>query len=321
MEKELGLYVCLCNDGTIKRTLRSTKGETELGDTTIGDALIAFSELNFENYAKILDVIKLYDEETEIAGAENFGQVDMDCFDQMKDLTNQLVSVLEEEIPVSGTLLRTMLEDNVPQDDGSAWYVYVAKSKIIDCLEAVMRFQMVLNHILSLLAQGGQVHPSDFPFLKEMSVTQIVRYDSTITTQYHFRAEAYYLKFLLMHFLSEKPRVGFCHCCGRFFIPKTKKKTLYCDRVLRDGKTCKELAPYLKHKRAARNETVIREFDRAKQRMYRRYERTDGIKAESGKDLTYSQYYAWLDAATEARDQFLRGEITESEALRIIIVP
>lgn len=321
MEKELGLYVCLCNDGTIKRTLRSTKGETELGDTTIGDALIAFSELNFENYAKILDVIKLYDEETEIAGAENFGQVDMDCFDQMKDLTNQLVSVLEEEIPVSGTLLRTMLEDNVPQDDGSAWYVYVAKSKIIDCLEAVMRFQMVLNHILSLLAQGGQVHPSDFPFLKEMSVTQIVRYDSTIATQYHFRAESDYLKFLLMHFLSEKPRVAFCHCCGRFFFPKMKKKTLYCDRVLRDGKTCKDLAPHLKHKQAARNETVIREFDRAKQRMYRRYERTDGIKAESDKDLTYSQYYAWLDAATEARDQFLRGEITESEALRIIIVP
>ena len=72
---------------------------------------------------------------------------------------------------------------------------------------------------------------------------------------------------------------------------------------------------------AARNEKVIREFDRAKQRMYRRYERTDGIKAESDKDLTYSQYYAWLDAATEARDQFLRGEITEAEALRIIIVP
>lgn len=321
MEKELGLYVCLCNDGTIKRTLRSTKGETELGDTTIGDALIAFSELNFENYAKILDVIKLYDEETEIAGAENFGQVDMDCFDQMKDLTNQLVSVLEEEIPVSGTLLRTMLEDNVPQDDGSAWYVYEAKAKIVDCLEAVMRFQMVLNRILSLLVQGEPFRSSQFPSLEEMTVSQVVHFDGRITTQYHFRAEADYLKFLLMHFLSRKSQVAFCHCCGRFFISKTKKKTLYCDRVLRDGKTCKELAPYLKHKRAARNEKVIREFDRAKQRMYRRLERTDGIKAASDKDLTYSQYYAWLDAATEARDHFLRGKITEEEALQIIIVP
>ena len=55
--------------------------------------------------------------------------------------------------------------------------------------------------------------------------------------------------------------------------------------------------------------------------MYRRYERRDGIKAESDKVLTYSHYYAWLDAAAEARDQFLRGEITEAEALRIIIVP
>ena len=321
MERELGLYVCLCSDGTVKRTLRSAEGETELGDTTVGDALIDFSELNFENYAKILDVIKLYDEETEIAGAENFGQVDMDCFDRVKDLTDRLVAVLEEELPVSGTLLRTALQDSVPEDDGSAWYVYEAKSKIIDCLEDVMRFQMALNHILSLLAQGEQIHPRDFPLLKEMSVKQIVRYDGRITTQYHFRAEADYLRFLLMHFLSEKPRMAFCHCCGRFFIPKTKKKTLYCDRVLRDGKTCKDLAPHLKHRRAARNETVIREFDRAKQRMYRRYERTDGIKAESDKDLTYSQYYAWLDAAAEARDRFLRGEITEAEALQIIIVP
>ena len=185
-----------------------------------------------------------------------------------------------------------MMEDNVPQDDGSAWYVYEAKSKIIDCLEDVMRFQMVLNHILSLLAQGEPICSSQFPFLEEMTVSQVVHFDSTITTQYHFRAEADYLKFLLMHFLSEKPRVAFCHCCGRFFIPKTKKKTLYCDRVLRDGKTCKDLAPHLKHKRAAGNETVIREFDRAKQRMYHRYERTDSIKAESDKDLTYSQYYA-----------------------------
>lgn len=321
MERALGLYIRLCSDGMVKRTLRSAEGETELGDITIGDALIDFSELNFENYAKILDVIKQYDEETEIAGAENFGQVDMDCFDRMKDLTGQLVAALEEEMPVSGTLLRTMLEDNVPQDDGSAWYVYEAKSKIIDCLEAVMRFQMALNHILSLLAQGEQIHPRDFPLLKEMSVKQIVRYDGRITTQYLFRAEADYLRFLLMHFLSEKPRVAFCHCCGRFFIPRTKKKTLYCDRVLRGGKTCKDLAPHLKHRRAAGNETVIREFDRAKQRMYRRYERTDGIKSESDKDLTYSQYYAWLDAATKARDRFLRGEITEAEALQIIIVP
>lgn len=124
--------------GTVKRTLRSAMGETELGETTIGDALIDFLELNFENYAKLLDVIMQYDEATEIEGAENFGQVDMDCFDRMKDLTDRLVAVLEEEQPVSGTLLRTALQDSVPQDDGSAWYVYEAKSKIIDCLEDVI---------------------------------------------------------------------------------------------------------------------------------------------------------------------------------------
>ena len=37
MERDMGLYVRLCSDGTINRTLRSARGETELGDITIGD--------------------------------------------------------------------------------------------------------------------------------------------------------------------------------------------------------------------------------------------------------------------------------------------
>ena len=36
------------------------------------------------------------------------------------------------------------------------------------------------------------------------------------------------------------------------------------------------------------------------------------------KGITYSEYYEWLDAATEARDQFLKGSISQEDALKII---
>ena len=44
-------------------------------------------------------------------------------------------------------------------------------------------------------------------------------------------------------------------------------------------------------------------------------------KKTSPIDLNYEEYYRWLEAATDARDRFLAGEITEEEALQIIHVP
>ena len=56
--------------------------------------------------------------------------------------------------------------------------------------------------------------------------------------------------------------------------------------------------------------------------MYKRYERANlGKQKSSDKDLSYSEYYDWLDKATKARDDFLAEKLSEEEALKIIIVP
>ena len=47
-----------------------------------------------------------------------------------------------------------------------------------------------------------------------------------LTTQYHFRSAVAYYHFLLLQFVSSYPAVAWCHCCGRHFIPKAKKKPL-----------------------------------------------------------------------------------------------
>lgn len=59
MERKLGLYVTPGDDGSLKRTLVSISGETELEATTLNDEVILFSELIFDFYAFIVDRIRL----------------------------------------------------------------------------------------------------------------------------------------------------------------------------------------------------------------------------------------------------------------------
>ena len=53
--------------------------------------------------------------------------------------------------------------------------------------------------------------------------------------------------------------------------------------------------------------------------MCKRYERAEFINKEpSEKDLSYGEYYQWLDRAAKARDDYLAGKLSTEEALNII---
>jgi hypothetical protein len=139
-----------------------------------------------------------------------------------------------------------------------------------------------------------------------------------LTSRYFFRNLTDYYTFLLLMFLSTKLKIPRCECCGRYFVPKTNRVTKYCDRMIKDKKICKELAPSLKHKRMVCTDRVVEADDRVKRKMYRRYERNDGKVYMSPKGMTYDDFYFWNDAATAARDQYFRGALTAEEALKII---
>ncbi len=55
--------------------------------------------------------------------------------------------------------------------------------------------------------------------------------------------------------------------------------------------------------------------------MHKRYDRAEHINQKpSSKDLSYDDYYVWLDRAARARDDCLAGKITLEDALKIINV-
>lgn len=322
MSAEHGVYVELLQDGKIKRDLAGIPGEVPLAETKISDEILLFSELIFEPYAAVVDQIRsqarailMYD--------EHGGLANMTMFQFMLDTVEDLVSTLEQENPLQGTLLRAQLEDAVPPDDGTAMYPFRAGKKILTILIEVMQFQFVVNEVLHDMQAGEPLISDKYDTLWEVPMRSILRWNGDrLTTQYHVRSAVDYYHFLLLQFVSSYPAVAWCHCCGRYFIPKTKKKTLYCDRILKDGKTCKEWGPVLKHRQKAAQVSVVEEFDRAKRRMYKRYERAEFFNKEpSEKDLSYEEYYQWLDRAASARDDYLAGKLPAEEALSIIQTP
>ena len=322
MSAEHGVYVELLQDGKIKRDLAGIPGEVPLAETKISDEILLFSELIFEPYAAVVDQIRsqarailMYD--------EHGGLANMTMFQFMLDTVEDLVSTLEQENPLQGTLLRAQLEDAVPPDDGTATYPFRAGKKILTILIEVMQFQFVVNEVLHDMQAGEPLISDKYDTLWEVPMRSILRWNGDrLTTQYHVRSAVDYYHFLLLQFVSSYPAVAWCHCCGRYFIPKTKKKTLYCDRILKDGKTCKEWGPVLKHRQKAAQVSVVEEFDRAKRRMYKRYERAEFLNKEpSEKDLSYEEYYQWLDRAVRARDDYLAGKLPAEEALSIIQTP
>ena len=109
-----------------------------------------------------------------------------------------------------------------------------------------------------------------------------------------------------------------CSYCGKYFAPTSKNNTKYCDRIQRNGRTCRDLGPAASHKQEALRDSVIETFDRVKRRMYKRRERfLDGMCTPE-KALDVKAYFAWLDAAEEARKQYRAGTMSQEEALRII---
>lgn len=322
MEKNFGLYVTLLPKGKIKRDLTGPASKVSLENTTIQDELILFSELSFGPYAQVVDMIR-----TSVAflcmGNDNRyieGKVNPNVYEFIMETVDDLVSSLTGESPLHGLLLRTALED-LPADDGTHQRRIQISQELVTTLEELMLFQFVVNEVLHDLAEKRPLAPEKYEGLWELPVTEVLTVGDGLSSRYHFRSAVDYYHFLLLHFVAAKTNAAFCQCCGRYFVPKTKSKTIYCDRILKDGKTCKHWGPILKHKLEARD-TVIGAFDRANRRMYKRYERTeDGKQKPTEKDLSFEEYYAWHDRAVKAKDDYLDEKITAEDALRIIDMP
>lgn len=76
-----------------------------------------------------------------------------------------------------------------------------------------------------------------------------------------------YINILFYVFVSNNPTVSVCNNCDRLFIPKTKKLTLYCDRVTNEHTTCKQIGARNKFNDRIEADPVLKAYQLEKHRI------------------------------------------------------
>ena len=113
------------------------------------------------------------------------------------------------------------------------------------------------------------------------------------------------IRYELFLLVTQGKRYKFCKNCGKPFIPAGRSDTLYCDRVM-DGvdKPCNEIGAYLTAVKKTEENSVLKTYRQAYQRLHNRVE------------LGYMEdavFAAWRDEAAQRRDRCLAGELGADE--------
>ena len=306
-----GLYVTLTGNGKIKRHLSTRKGEVPLDDTTIANELILLTDKHLstcihENARELWDLAQQIEDDPSI-------------YTLFQENLRMLLRMEERNDLIHAVLTRTKLEDEVTDKPVTPGQMKQRFIMTLSHLTAVRTAQALTDFVLRKLCLHKPIPELVWSsYLQRSYATAVFTLDDQLHVQYLFRAADAYYYFLLQHLIASSPNIVQCGYCGRYFTPKTRKKTLYCDRIVRNGRTCKQIAPYLNWKEKAAANAVISEFNHAKDTMFHRFDRTGVRKKPSPKDLTKEQYDSWLEGATAVRDRYLARDLTAEEALEII---
>lgn len=322
-EKRTGLRLTEQGEGLIRKILTDYDG-TIIVDEVVSphDELVRFMDKKTKGYYKKLKALEehpLFKESLDVS------EVDLlDLIDKAFAMSYELRS----DFPEAFFFTRIALEDTlIIADDGSASFLLNIGKRILYIMKTPYLTRVRMRNIMEVcfgMTEGFtqkerfekvcRVYPTLYEH--SFSVSWMPDGEGWVK-EYEIRSLLELYVFYLMTALRSDKRLCRCQHCWRYFVPKTKKKTDYCDRVWKDGRTCKEHGPNLKRKDAPAEDKYLLAYKILRARFYERDYRE--YAAECKREATsYEHYEDWMENAAEARAAYLSGEIDGEELLRRI---
>ena len=94
-----------------------------------------------------------------------------------------------------------------------------------------------------------------------------------------------------------------CENCGQYFIPSGRSDSVYCERIGKDGYSCKKIGAHTKYRMNSRADDVKKLYDKVTK--HNRYLKSKGTIPER-------EYGRWMDTASSMYTDFKNGRISES---------
>ena len=116
---------------------------------------------------------------------------------------------------------------------------------------------------------------------------------------------AYY--FCVLHFIENNIPIKICKNCGKYFIPENRNSSIYCNRIYKDKKTCKEIGANI-----AYNEKLKKDEVNA---LYRKTLSAKKMLANRNPDIPMylEKYEKWKAEANQFKQDIKSGIKTQEE--------
>ena len=326
-----GLYVQTENESTIDILMVTPEGkEKRITNVDPVKDLMAVIEIDYAEYRRRimqLHNLPLFQEKLDIAMWE---------YEELVNSARKIPNLIEKTDPVGAFVVRRRIEMILQHsDDGSAMYLLESGQWMIDVLMEPVLTQIRLRNIFEVTfatterkTQAERYHllretyPQLFDYYFKVKRLPAEEGDMPFGKKVEYSINTLLeLRMLEMEMYFRQPkRIARCAHCWDYFIPKTKKETLYCDREWEDEKTCKLLGPIAQRRVDRHYDTALELFEVYRKRMGARHERymQSNQKMDTEFMLGINEYFDWSEMAKQARLDYIDGKISAEEFIRRI---
>lgn len=111
----------------------------------------------------------------------------------------------------------------------------------------------------------------------------------------------------ILNLVQNNIPIAICKNCGNYFIPSSKKNTLYCDNIFENGKTCQEIGAMITYNEKLKKDEITS--------LYRKTLSAKKMLANRNPDIPMylEKYEQWKKEANEFRQKIKKGKKTEEE--------
>lgn len=247
----------------------------------IGDILINFYEIDLNLFFSIINnPIQFSEKDTPEDTIERYiGH----CIYVLSDFFDPTLCVLMLNA-VKDDLLNTDLQDNeelnIKINETFVYFVYLKRfieSYADGELENLKDFNKL---VLSQQAMTAKYYLSE---QNELSLGFVIDNIETL------------IALELINLKSNNIPIKRCANCKKVFLPVNRSDEIYCDRIFKNGKTCKELG----YSEKVKNDVFKQMYTKARKTQHARIRYNNHIP-----DYKEKHYEPWKKAAEQARDEF-----------------
>ncbi len=281
------------------------------------DELNRFIEFDFRFVLEYRKELKsIYDE---ILNFDIDNSKALELFNKYINVFRNISKEVEKELPMLSRALNVFIDENQKIDNFVKFDFISPMDELWDELDGILILQRDLYMRFEELSQEQLIAEDrkHLPVLDELGSFNInvdLSYDNGELKQIYLvdSAEIFY-SLLTSYFFASKPNISLCQNCNHFFLPKTKKVTLYCDRVTDNGLTCKKVGAISKYQNSIGGDPVLKKYNSEKHRIYMYCNRSKLDEYDF-----FDDYYDWLDIFEPKIKEYKQGKISADEILNLL---